>query len=1027
MALESVVNELLLRWEERPALTPEELCREYAGHAEQAALVEAVRRGIRELQAIAGFLTPSPEEGDPAQTPRQASTPTAALPQGSGQPSTVPPPAEAAPMAEPRYRQLSRHAQGGLGEVWKAQDEELHREVALKRIRGNFRRDAESRRSFLREAEITAQLEHPGVVPVYGLVQDAEGEPCYAMRFIQGTTLQDAIRQFHAADPQPGREPGGRSLTLRELLNRLIAVCNTIAYAHSRGVLHRDLKPANVMLGSYGETLVVDWGLAKLFARDEAERASGEDTLIPHSDGGAGTQPGQVKGTPAYMSPEQAAGRWDEVGPASDIYSLGAMLYALLTGQPPARGPDAYATLEQVKRGEVAPPRQIKADVPKALEAVCLKAMARKPEERYARALELAADLEHWLADEPVSAYPEPWPARLARRARRHRTLVFSAGAALIVLVVSLGVLAAVLTKHNHDLQVANAREREARDQERDAKTQARNNFHLARQAVKDYCLLISLDPRLKQADLTVLRKQLLETAARFHEKFKEQEGDDPEVRAERAHAHFELGYITQQTGSKEEAIGHYRQAVALLTGLVASHPDNREYRHYLAANYNGAASMYAATGRPKETEDAYLRSLALYQELVDTDRSNDELQAGLAMVQGNLAMWYQGQLRFKEAEDLYGKALIIHQRLVEASPGKAEPLRALADRRDKLGYLYALTKRPAQAGEAYQQALTIRQGLSRDHPDKLEYLDDLGSSYFNLGLWYRFDGQFRQAEDAYKQAVDLFRRLADARPSVPRYQQSLASALADLGLLYQANRQTQQALDAYRQALEIQERLAKLYPAEVSYAELLGGGYCNMGLRLHQNGDANAALPWFDKAQATLEEVRRRDASNVGARTFLRNTHWNRANALLKLSRPADALKDWDRALELEGNGEDRTYLRMCRALALAHLGQYEEAVSIAEGLVGPPETGTHTVYVAAAIFSLASAAVSRDAKRAADERQKLAEQHAARAVALLRRNQAQGYFKKQANIAFLKEDASMDSLRAREDFQRLLHELQE
>jgi serine/threonine-protein kinase len=1025
MTLESVVNELLLRWEERPALTPEDLCREYAGRADHAALLEAVRRGIRELQAVARFLTPPPKEGDPVQSTRLAGAGTAGAPPAPGRPGAVPPPAEADTAAGPRYRQLARHAQGGLGEVWRALDEELHREVALKRIRGEYRSDAESRRSFLREAEITAKLEHPGVVPVHGLVHDADGQPYYAMRFIQGTTLQAAVEQFHAADRQPHREPGERSLALRELLGRFIAVCNTVAYAHSRGVLHRDLKPANIMLGPYGETLVVDWGLAKPFARDEAERAGGEDTLVPRTDGAAETQPGQVKGTPAYMSPEQAAGRWDAVGPASDIYGLGAILYALLTGRPPVKGPDVFAMLEQVKRGEVVPPRQVKPGVPKALEAVCRKAMAREPAERYARALDLAADVEHWLADEPVSAYREPWPARLARRARRHRTLVFSAGAALVVLAVSLGVLAAVLTKHNHDLEAANARERQARDDERLAKDQARGNFRLARQAVKDSCVQISLDPRLKQADLNALRKQLLETAARFHEKFKEQEGDDPDVRAERAGAYFELGFIAQLIGSQEEAIGHYQQALAIWTALVTSYPDKREYRGALADCYNSAAAMYAATGRPKETEDAYLKSLALYQELVDADPGENGPQAHLAQVQGNLALWYVGRQRFKEAEDLYGKALIIHQRLVNASPGKPEPLAALANRRHKLGYLYSVTNQHAQAGEAYRQALTVRQELSREHPDDLQYLEELGSSHFDLGAWYRADGKPQQAEEAYKQAVEAFRRLADTRPSVADYQKTLAVTLGNLGLLYQANRQTQQALDAYRQALEIQERLAKLYPTTVRYAVYLGGSYHNMGLRLTQNDDPKAALPWFDKAQATLEDVRRRDPGDVEARQFLRNTHWNRAYALLWLDRPADALKDWDRALELEGDGADRAFLRMSRALTQTRLGQYEQAVSLAEELVGPPATANHTVYSAACLFSRASVEVGRDAKRAAGERQALAEQYAARAVALLRRNQAQGYFKEPALVADLKRNTDLAPLRSREDFRKLLLEL--
>jgi tRNA A-37 threonylcarbamoyl transferase component Bud32 len=235
-----------------------------------------------------------------------------------------------------RYRALRFHARGGLGEVWVAHDQEFQREVALKRIREDYDDDAESRRRFLREAEITGRLEHPGIVPAYGLTHDADGRPCYAMRLIRGGTLKDAIQRFHQAD-QPGRDPGERRLALRQLLGRFIAVCQAVAYAHSRGIVHRDLKPSNVMLGEkYGETLLVDWGLAKVVGRREADRASTEEgTLRPRSSGGEDTRTGQAVGTLAYMSPEQAAGRWDVVGSASDIYSLGATLYHLLTGRAP--------------------------------------------------------------------------------------------------------------------------------------------------------------------------------------------------------------------------------------------------------------------------------------------------------------------------------------------------------------------------------------------------------------------------------------------------------------------------------------------------------------------------------------------------------------------------------------------------------------------------------------------------------------------------------------------------------------------
>ena len=188
-----------------------------------------------------------------------------------------------------------------------AVDGELHREVALKQILEKHADDPVSRQRFIAEAEITGGLEHPGVVPVYGLGSDADGRPYYAMRFIKGDSLKEAIERFHddqALKPDPGRD--GRS-SCGKLLRRFTDVCNAIDYAHSRGVIHRDIKPANIIVGKHGETLVVDWGLAKSVGR--ADPSAGEQTIAPSSSGSSETLPGSALGTPAYMSPEQAARR----------------------------------------------------------------------------------------------------------------------------------------------------------------------------------------------------------------------------------------------------------------------------------------------------------------------------------------------------------------------------------------------------------------------------------------------------------------------------------------------------------------------------------------------------------------------------------------------------------------------------------------------------------------------------------------------------------------------------------------------
>ncbi len=391
-----------------------------------------------DLHASLAHVAAAPDAADPSATCDFVAAPDAADPSATcdfavGTPTS----------SGQRFRVLRPHARGGLGEVFVARDEELDREVALKEIQQEHADRPEHRARFLLEAQVTGRLEHPGIVPVYGLGTYTDGRPFYAMRFIKGDSLKDAIEQFHAADTAE-RDPGERQLALRQLLGRFLNVCNAIAYAHSRGVLHRDLKPGNVMLGSFGETLVVDWGLAKVLGRADGNGQAGESMLhLPALSDSAETVAGTFLGTAAYTSPEQAAGRLEELSAASDVYSLGATLYSLLTGKAPFGSGPVGEVLRKVQRGEFTRPRQVKVGIPPALEAICLKAMALAPQDRYATPRLLADDLEHWLADEPVTAYREPWSARLGRWARQHKVLVGWAGA--VGAVAATAVVAALL------------------------------------------------------------------------------------------------------------------------------------------------------------------------------------------------------------------------------------------------------------------------------------------------------------------------------------------------------------------------------------------------------------------------------------------------------------------------------------------------------------------------------------------------------------------------------------------------------
>ncbi|BBO32005.1 serine/threonine-protein kinase [Lacipirellula parvula] len=355
------------------------------------------------------------------------------------------PASRAAPGASPatltpgeRFDVLQVHAQGGLGVVFLARDHEIDRTVALKQIKSQWADDESSRARFLLEARITGRLEHPGIVPIYAVGADATGRPYYAMRLIRGESLLEVLERFHATDV--GGKLNERMPEIRKLLQRFVDVCNAVDYAHSKGVIHRDLKPSNIMVGKYGETLVVDWGLAKVIGSDEDVALTTRMVRQPVSEGGAtSTQVGMTIGTPAYMSPEQAAGRNDELGPPTDIYSLGATLYHMLTGRlPHADDEDPGVMIAKAEHGRVIPVLSQAPWLPRPLASICMKALDTTPERRYVSARALSDDIERWLGDEPVRAHRDRLSERLYRWSRHNRTLVVSLFVGYLVATVAI-------------------------------------------------------------------------------------------------------------------------------------------------------------------------------------------------------------------------------------------------------------------------------------------------------------------------------------------------------------------------------------------------------------------------------------------------------------------------------------------------------------------------------------------------------------------------------------------------------------
>ncbi|TNE52507.1 MAG: protein kinase [Deltaproteobacteria bacterium] len=318
---------------------------------------------------------------------------------------------------ESRYEILETLGVGGMGQVLRVNDKVLKRVVAMKLLKPGLHLDEELARRFLEEAQATSQLQHPGIVPVYDMGQFTDGRHFFTMKEIKGRTLTHEIKQFHKQRKKIHKE-GEEEVSfysLRGLLNTYRRICETVGYAHSRGVLHRDLKPDNIMLGEHGEVLVVDWGLVK---RTDDEVVT--EHLASPDDDAFLTQAGMIQGTPAYMSPEQARGDRDAMGPATDVYALGAILYEILSGHPSVTGKTLVRVLSRVIEGDIPPPgrvdnpgeenlgtrwdgnwhknrRKYLPMLPGPLLQICDRALSLEPDDRYPDAGKLAQDVGRWL------------------------------------------------------------------------------------------------------------------------------------------------------------------------------------------------------------------------------------------------------------------------------------------------------------------------------------------------------------------------------------------------------------------------------------------------------------------------------------------------------------------------------------------------------------------------------------------------------------------------------------------------------
>jgi eukaryotic-like serine/threonine-protein kinase len=577
------------------------------------------------------------------------------------------------------------------------------------------------------------------------------------------------------------------------------------------------------------------------------------------------------------MSPEQVAGKLDAIGPASDVYALGATLYALLTGGLAYAAKDRRELLDAVQSGRVIPPREQLPSIPKPLAAICLKAMRLKPEDRYAGARASADDVEHCLADEPVSAWREPIAVRARRWTRKHQAVVSTATAVLMLSAVGAGLVALQQNAHARAIGQKN-QALAAQTQKAEAQTiKAEARELMAIDAVTQYRNAVADNEVLKGSpSLQELRKTLLKTPLDFFKKLRDELQKENDTRPESlqrlAEATFELGDLTRQIGNKQDALAACQDSLAIRERLARENPTLTAYQDVLASNHNDVGILLYETGKPAEALAAYERALAIHERLARERPTVAEFQNHLAKHHNNIGLLLRETGKPAEALAAFRQAIAFQERMVRENPSVTEYQSDLGKHHANIAALLDDAGKPDQALAALEESLAIRERLVRENPTVADFQIGLARCHASIGDLLRKAGKLADALQAYERAIGIQERLARENPSVTELQSVLGGSHNKIALLFRETGRLAEAIAALEKSLAIAERLARENPSVAQFQNSVGSSQANLGSLLREIGKPAEALAAYEKALAVNERLAREHpeaplhASKMGA-----------------------------------------------------------------------------------------------------------------------------------------------------------------